>query len=82
MRFHRLQNVQIALDYLKRRQVRINPTGPSSLQLSFTHAINSALIYEACINSYHYFFFTFANIYIAFVYVRIAPVTGFRRKSL
>lgn len=30
MRFHRLQNVQIALDYLKRRQVRISPSVSSN----------------------------------------------------
>lgn len=30
MRFHRLQNVQIALDYLKRRQVGINPSALSN----------------------------------------------------
>uniref|UniRef100_A0A8C5RWE5 Calponin-homology (CH) domain-containing protein n=1 Tax=Laticauda laticaudata TaxID=8630 RepID=A0A8C5RWE5_LATLA len=30
MRFHRLQNVQIALDFLKQRQVSASPCGPSS----------------------------------------------------
>lgn len=39
MRFHKLQNVQIALDYLRHRQVRPlpDPTGPPLPQPPYGH---------------------------------------------
>ncbi|KAK1791418.1 hypothetical protein P4O66_013425, partial [Electrophorus voltai] len=42
MRFHRLQNVQIALDYLKRRQVGLNPVG-AFIPLAFSKTVIALL---------------------------------------